>query len=76
MANDAQQRLQTLLDRIARDSRAAQKLASELYAEGFLFCESDHLYVMDGDEDAGGSRRQKHIRLEANGICPIGGGAW
>jgi len=76
MSIEKQKKLQSLLDRISKDARAAQKLARELYHEGFLFCESDHLYVMDGDSDGPSRERQEHIRMEGNGMCPIGGGAW
>lgn len=76
MSIEKQKKLQTLIDRIGRDARAAQKLAKELYPQGFLFCESDHLYVMDGDSDGPASERQEHIRVEGDGMCPIGGGAW
>lgn len=69
-----QKKLQQLVNKISKDARAAHRLARELYAEGFLFCESDYLYVMDGDGP--GRERQEHIRLEGDGLCPIGGGAW
>ena len=76
MSAAKRQKLQTLLDRISKDARTAEKLTKELYAEGFLFCESDHLYVMDGDSDGSCQERQEHIRMEGAGMCPIGGGAW
>ncbi|NWC26877.1 hypothetical protein HYE76_10405 [Pseudomonas tolaasii] len=72
-----EQNLQQLIDRIAKDAQAALKLAREVHGkEAFLFCESDNLVVMAGDCDGSCRERQKFIRAEASGTCPIGGGAW
>jgi len=69
--------LQKLLDRIASDARKAEAMAKELWGcEAHIFCETDNLFAMDGDEDEGAIARQEHIRLTASGQCPIGGGAW
>jgi len=69
--------LQKLIDRIAADSRKAESMAKALYgSRAQLFCESDELFAMDGDEDEGMSARMAHIRLHAKGSCPIGGGGW
>lgn len=72
-----EQKLQQLIDGIAKDARAAVKIARELHgADAFLFCETDNLFVMAGDCDGHCRERQKFIRAEASGTCPIGGGAW
>jgi hypothetical protein len=73
----SEQKLQRLLDRMALDSQKAHDLAHELYGpDAQLFAESEGLYAMDGDEDAGGSKRQEHIRLAARHQWRCGGGAW
>lgn len=69
--------LQKLIDHIAADSRKAESMAKDLWGpKSQLFCESDELFAMDGDEDEGMSARMAHIRLHAKGPCPIGGGGW
>lgn len=69
--------LQKIINRMARDSQKAHALAIELYgSEAQLFAESEGLYVMDGDEDAGGKARQSHIKMQANTQWLCGGGAW
>jgi len=78
MSKQKEAQLQRIIDKIVADTALAKKLAVELYGkEANLFEESSNLYVMDGDSYDGLAReRQKHIRMTANGVCYINGGAW
>lgn len=69
--------LQRLIDKMAADSRKALEMAKAVYGdEAQLFCDSDCLVVMDGDEDEGVKARTAHVRLHAKGLFPVGGGAF
>lgn len=69
--------LQKLIDKMAADSRKALEIAKSIYGdEAQLFCDTDCLVVMDGDEDEGVIARTEHIRLHAQGLFPVGGGAF
>lgn len=73
----SEKELQKIINRMARDSQKAHELARKLYGDDAqLFAESEGLYVMDGDEDSGGSKRQEHIKLTASTQWRCGGGAW
>lgn len=76
MATKAQ--LQKLLDRIAKDSRDAEKLARELHGPNVqIFAESDGGLHAMSDDCCGPSReRQALIMLTANGLHKLGMGAW
>lgn len=69
--------LQRVIDKMAADSRKALEMAKAVYgADAQLFCDTDCLVVMDGDEDEGVSARTAHVRLHAKGLFPVGGGAF
>ncbi|HEL5572178.1 TPA: hypothetical protein UOK25_000915 [Stenotrophomonas maltophilia] len=76
MATEAQ--LQRLLDRIAKDSRDASKIARQLYGPNAqIFAESaGGLHAMSDDSDGTARERQSYIKLEAKGIHMLGVGAW
>lgn len=76
MPNEAQ--LQRLLDRIAKDSRDAAKIARELYGENAqIYAEGDGSLVAMSDDCCGSSsERQSFIKLEANGMHKLAVGAW
>lgn len=69
--------LQKQIDKMAADSRKALEMAKAIYGpDAQLFCDSDCLVVMDGDEDEGVAARTAHVRLHAKGLFPVGGGAF
>lgn len=69
--------LQKLINKMADDARYALEIAKSIYGpEAQLFCDSDCLVVMDGDEDEGVVARVAHVRLHAKGLFPVGGGAF
>lgn len=78
MAMATEQQLQRLLDRIAKDSRDAQRIARELYGSNAqIFAESEgSLVAMEDDCCGSPSARQSFIKLEAKGIHCLGVGAW
>lgn len=76
MPNEAQ--LQRLLDRIAKDSRDAAKIARELYGKNAqIYAEGDGSLVAMSDDCCGSSsERQSFIKLEAKGMHKLAVGAW
>lgn len=77
MTASNERHLQNLLDKIAVDARHILKVAKSVYGpDAQLFCDSDCLVVMDGDEDEGIGARNAHVRLHAKGLFPVGGGAF
>ncbi|MEN5285565.1 hypothetical protein ABE494_06400 [Stenotrophomonas lactitubi] len=76
MATEAQ--LQRLLDRIAKDSCDARRIACELYGPNAqIYAEGEgSLVAMSDDCDGGAADRQSFIKLEAKGIHQLAVGAW
>lgn len=76
MVTEAQ--LQRLLDRMAKDSRDALKIARQLYGPNAqIFAESEGgLHAMSDDSGGTSRERQSFIKLEAKGIHMLGVGAW
>lgn len=75
---DKKAKLQKLINRIAKDSRDAHKLAQELYGSNAqLFAESEgSLVVMCDDCLVSPSSRREFIVMDASGIHRLGVGAW
>ncbi len=76
MASEAQ--LQRLLNRMAKDSREAAKIARDLYGPNAqIYAEGEGSLVAMSDDCCGcASERQSFIKLEANGIHKLAVGAW